>query len=84
MSLLWKKIHNFIWVLNMPYINVKVAGKLTEEQRKKIALFTNVKESAVIEAVDQEDIYSIPAEFHKQNLDGIVIEKLNFERSLSL
>ena len=52
---------------------------IPEEQRKKIALFTNVNKSAVIEAVDQEDIYSIPAEFHKQNLDGIVIEKLNLK-----
>ena len=45
MSLLWEEIYNFIWVLNMPYINVKVAGKLTEDQRKKIVTsITNTME----------------------------------------
>ena len=37
MSLLWQDIYCAFRVLNMPYINVKVAGNLTDEQRKKIS-----------------------------------------------
>lgn len=44
--------------------------------RKKIALFTNVEERAVISAPDCETIYSVPSVLHKQKLDNIVVEKL--------
>jgi CTP synthase len=46
------------------------------EQRRKIALFTNVEERAVISAVDADDIYRIPLLLHEQGLDAIVCEKL--------
>ena len=49
---------------------------LPEEQRRKIALFTNVEERAVISAVDADDIYRIPLLLHDQGLDDIVVEKL--------
>jgi CTP synthase len=49
---------------------------LPDEQRKKIALFTNVEERAVISAVDSDDIYKIPLLLHEQDLDDIVIDKL--------
>jgi len=52
---------------------------LPEEQRRKIALFTNVEERAVISAIDADDIYKIPSLLHEQNLDDIVIEKLRLE-----
>jgi CTP synthase len=52
---------------------------LPEEQRRKIALFTNVEERAVISAVDAEDIYQIPILLHEQSLDAIVVEKLRLE-----
>jgi CTP synthase len=49
---------------------------LPAEQRRKIALFTNVEERAVISAVDADDIYRIPILLHEQHLDEIVCNKL--------
>ncbi len=48
---------------------------LPPEQRRKIALFTNVEERAVFSAVDADDIYKIPSLLHEQKLDEIVCEK---------
>jgi CTP synthase len=52
---------------------------LPEEQRRKIALFTNVEERAVISGVDADDIYKIPMLLHDQGLDDIVVDKLRLE-----
>jgi CTP synthase len=52
---------------------------LPDEQRRKIALFTNVEERAVISAVDADDIYRIPILLHEQHLDTIVCDKLGIE-----
>jgi CTP synthase len=52
---------------------------LPEEQRRKIALFTNVEERAVISAIDADDIYRIPILLHEQGLDDIVVDKLRLE-----
>ena len=49
---------------------------LPDEQRRKIALFTNVEERAVISAVDADDIYKIPMLLREQQLDDIVVDKL--------
>ncbi|MDH3546876.1 MAG: CTP synthase [Gammaproteobacteria bacterium] len=52
---------------------------LPDEQRKKIALFTNVREAAVISAYDVDDLYKIPIMLHEQGLDEIVVRQLNQE-----
>ena len=52
---------------------------LPDEQRRKIALFTNVEERAVISAVDADDIYRIPSLLHEQRLDDIVCDKLGLD-----
>jgi CTP synthase len=52
---------------------------LPEEQRKKIALFTNVQEKAVISAYDADDLYKIPAMMHEQGLDDIVAKQLGLD-----
>jgi CTP synthase len=49
---------------------------LPEDEKRKIALFTNVEERAVISAVDVDSIYKIPLLFHAQGLDTIATEKL--------
>jgi CTP synthase len=49
---------------------------LPDEQRRKIALFTNVEERAVFSAVDADDLYKIPSLLHEQKLDDIVVDKL--------
>jgi CTP synthase len=52
---------------------------LPEEERRKIALFTNVPVEAVISAVDVDSIYKIPAMLHAQKLDDIVCRKLRLD-----
>jgi CTP synthase len=49
---------------------------IPESDRRKIALFTNVEEKAVISAVDADSIYRIPLLLHEQGLDEIVVNKL--------
>jgi len=48
-------------------------------ERRKIALFTNVEEKAVICAVDADSIYRIPILLHDQGLDDIVVNKLRLD-----
>jgi CTP synthase len=55
----------------------RCSQSLPDEQRRKIALFTNVEERAVISAVDSDDIYKIPMLLHEQDLDDIVVDKLH-------
>ncbi len=50
---------------------------IPEDERKKIALFTNVAPEAVISAIDADSIYKIPGLLHEQMLDEIVCHKLN-------
>lgn len=50
---------------------------LPASERRKIALFTNVPEQAVINAVDLDSIYRIPLWLHAQGLDRIVVERLH-------
>jgi CTP synthase len=44
------------------------------EEKRKIGLFCNVRPSAVIEALDAPDIYSVPLEYHRQGLDAEVLD----------
>lgn len=52
---------------------------LPADERRKIALFTNVPEEAVISAIDVDNIYKIPLSLHAQGLDRIVTERLRLE-----
>jgi CTP synthase len=52
---------------------------LPENERRKIALFTNVPERAVISATDADSIYKIPRLYHQQGLDDLVVEKLDLD-----
>ena len=52
---------------------------LPEGERRKIALFTNVPEQAVISAVDVEVIYQLPLWLHQQGLDQIVVDRLRLD-----
>ncbi|MDT8406100.1 MAG: CTP synthase [Methylococcales bacterium] len=49
------------------------------QERRKIALFTNVPEKAVISAVDADSIYRIPLLLHEQELDEIVVDKFRLD-----
>ncbi len=48
---------------------------LPSSERRKIALFTNVSEKAVISARDVDSIYQVPLALHEQGLDDIILEK---------
>jgi CTP synthase len=52
---------------------------LPSEHRKKIALFTNVQEAAVISANDVDDLYKIPGMMKDQGLDEIVARQLRLD-----
>ena len=52
---------------------------IPDDERRKIALFTNVEERAVISAQDVDSIYKIPADLHAQGLDEIAVEKLHLD-----
>jgi len=54
-----------------------------DDERRKIALFTNVEARAVISAVDADSIYQIPVLLHEQHLDQIVVDKLRIEAPLA-
>ncbi|MCC7549207.1 MAG: CTP synthase [Burkholderiales bacterium] len=53
--------------------------EIPEDERRKIALFTNVEERAVISAVDTDCIYKIPGLLHAQGLDDIVCRKIEIQ-----
>ena len=53
--------------------------ELEEVQRKKISLFTNVEERAVIPVMDAETIYQVPRMLHQWGLDQYVIERFNLD-----
>ena len=58
---------------------------LPDNERRKIALFTNVEERAVITAMDVKSIYEIPRKLHAQGLGDLVAEKLKLgERASDL
>ncbi|MCK0713486.1 CTP synthase [Chromohalobacter sarecensis] len=53
--------------------------ELEESERRKIALFTNVEERAVVPLQDADTIYRIPLMLHEHGLDEIICDKLRLE-----
>jgi len=47
--------------------------EIPKGERRKIALFCNVRESAVIQALDVASIYDVPLAYHREGLDGEVL-----------
>ena len=52
---------------------------LPDGERRKIALFTNVPERAVVDCPDADTIYRIPRMLHEQGLDDLVVERFGVE-----
>jgi CTP synthase len=50
---------------------------IPEDQKRKIALFCNVKPEGVVEAMDVDNIYRLPLILHKQGFDQAVVDLLN-------
>ena len=52
---------------------------LPDNERRKIALFTNVEERAVVSALDAASIYMVPRIYHEQKLDDLVVDRLHLD-----
>lgn len=53
---------------------------LNDELKQKIALFCNVTPESVIESIDADTIYDVPLLMKKEQLDKVVLKKLNIEQ----
>jgi CTP synthase len=53
--------------------------ELPEEERAKIALFTNVASDSVFTSLDVDTIYKVPRALYEQGLDDIVVKKLSID-----
>ncbi len=52
---------------------VRADREIPQSERKKLSLFCNVRESAVIQALDVATIYDVPIAYHKEGLDSEVL-----------
>lgn len=52
---------------------VRADRDIPKEERRKLSLFCNVRESAVIQALDVGHIYDVPMAYHKEGLDSEVL-----------
>jgi CTP synthase len=55
--------------------------EIPREERRKLGLFCNVRESAVIEARDVDNIYAVPAAYHAAGLDREVLAAFGIEKA---
>jgi CTP synthase len=54
---------------------------LYDSLKRKVALFCNVKENAVIECMDSPSIYEVPLQMYREGLDKIVLEKFGIKNA---
>ena len=55
---------------------LRAEHSLAEDVRRKVALFCNVTEDAVVESIDVPTIYEVPLRMHAQHLDDVILRKL--------
>ncbi len=53
--------------------------EIPRDLKQKIALFCNVSENAVIQAIDKESIYDVPLDMLKEQIDLVVLDKLKIK-----
>jgi CTP synthase len=58
---------------------VRADRPIPNEERRKLSLFCNVRESAVIQALDVGHIYDVPMAYHKEGLDSEVLAAFGIE-----
>ncbi|HLO70361.1 MAG TPA: CTP synthase [Flavipsychrobacter sp.] len=63
--------------LNPDVLVCRTEEPLYKDLKRKIALFCNVTQDAVIEALDADTIYGVPLEMMRERLDEICLQKLN-------
>ncbi|HEU6443140.1 MAG TPA: CTP synthase, partial [Microvirga sp.] len=57
--------------------------EIPKDERRKLALFCNVRETAVIEARDARSIYDVPLAYHEAGLDSEVLAAFGLDTSKS-
>ena len=62
--------------INADVLVCRTEHELSEDLRKKLALFCNVKAEAVIQSIDLDTIYDVPINMLEEGLDRVVLEKL--------
>ncbi|MDC7674808.1 CTP synthase [Asticcacaulis machinosus] len=55
--------------------------EIPKEERRKIGQFCNVRESAVIQALDSENIYAVPIDYHHQGFDSEVLSVFGIDNA---
>lgn len=59
----------------------RIDHEMSDDMRKKISLFTNVEENAVIDALDiRYSIYEVPVDLHSKGLTDVIISKLHLKK----
>jgi CTP synthase len=58
---------------------VRADRAIPADERRKLSLFCNVRESAVIQALDVANIYDVPLAYHREGLDGEVLAAFGIE-----
>ncbi len=58
---------------------VRADREIPQEERRKLSLFCNVRESAVIQALDVAHIYDVPTAYHREGLDSEVLAAFGIE-----
>lgn len=53
--------------------------EIPREERRKIGLFCNVRETAVIQALDSANIYAVPIDYHREGFDNEVLSVFGIE-----
>ena len=65
--------------INPDFLIARTEVSLSDEIREKLALFCTVKKDHVIENANASSIYEVPLLLHKENLDGLVCERLGLK-----
>jgi len=60
-------------------IIARSAASLDGKRKEKIAVWCNVPPEAVVSAPDIESIYEVPLNFERDNLGGVILERLNLK-----
>ena len=65
--------------INADVLVCRTEHELSDDLRKKLALFCNVEQEAVIQSIDAETIYDVPIFMYEEGLDQVVMKRLGIE-----
>ena len=65
--------------INADVLVCRSEHELSDDLRKKLALFCNVEQEAVIQSIDAETIYDVPILMYEEGLDQVVMKRLGIE-----